>query len=64
MKVTDVTRRALAVRREERTMASAGYRKHETDWEIIRGFNWDDVIVDVKISADRRHVWTKLGKPT
>lgn len=62
MKVTDFTRQALTVRREMRRMEAAGYRKHETDWEIHRGFRQGEVIVDAKISACGKYVWTKLGK--
>ncbi len=63
MKVTDVTRRALAVRREARTLTRAGYRRHETDWEIHRGYRYREVIVDARISCDGKYVWTKLGEP-
>lgn len=62
MKVTDYTRKALAGRRERRDMERAGYRLHETDWEVLRGHKFDQEIVDVRISFDRKHVWTKLGK--
>jgi calcineurin-like phosphoesterase family protein len=67
MKVTDLTRRTLAVRREARQMERLGYRRHETDWEIHRGIharlNDDTRIVDARVSADGLYVWTKLGKP-
>lgn len=63
MNVTDFTRHALVVRREARRLKAAGYRCHETDWEIIRGGRYREVIVDAVISADGRHVWTKLGEP-
>lgn len=43
-------------------MEAAGFRKHETDWEIHRGGRWNERIVDVKISVDGKYVWTKLGK--
>lgn len=62
MLVTDFTRNALAVRREKRHLLAQGYRQHETDWEIHRGFLWDHVIVDAKVSVDGRYVYTKLGK--
>ena len=61
MKVTERTRQGFAVHREERRMKAAGYRKHETDWEIHRGFRQRDVIVDAVISVCGRYVWTKLG---
>lgn len=56
-------RRALASRRERRQLEAAGYRQHETDWEIHRGGRYDEVIVDAKISVCGKYVWTKLGKP-
>lgn len=62
MKVTEVTKSVLAVRKEIREMEAAGFRKHETDWEIHRGGRWNERIVDVKISVDGKYVWTKLGK--
>lgn len=61
MKVTDWTRRLLGARREKRDMEAAGYRLHETDWEIVRGPRIGDRIVDVKISHNGTAVWTKLG---
>lgn len=62
MRVTDFTRRALAFRREARRLEAAGYRRHETDWEIHRGGRHDEVILDAKISVDGKYVYTKLGK--
>lgn len=53
MKVTAFTRRALEVRREERDMRRAGYRRHETDWEILRGGRMGEVILDAKIQRGR-----------
>ena len=64
MKVTAFTRRALATRREARRLKALGYRKHETDWEIHRGGATDQVILDAKISADGKYVWTKVGRPS
>lgn len=61
MKVTSVTRRVLAIRRETRRLLAQGYTKHETDWRIHRGCNLDHFILDVRISADRKHVWVKTG---
>lgn len=65
MRVTGLTRRILAVRREERDLTSQGYRRHETDWEIHRGYAVIEglVIVDAKVSVDGMYVYTKLGKP-
>lgn len=61
MKVTAHTIQALAARREERRMKAAGYRKHETDWEIHRGGRQKERIVDAQISQCGKYVWTKLG---
>ena len=65
MKVTDFTRRALAVRREQRDMVRQGWKKHETDWQIVRGgiSECRKVIIGVRISVDGKHVWTKTGMP-
>lgn len=62
MIVTDLTRSALAIRREDRRMKQAGYRKHETDWEIHRGHLIGQRIADAKISVCGRYVWTKIGQ--
>lgn len=61
MKVTEVTKRVLAARREQRAMTQAGYRKHETDWEILRGSRFREVIVDARISVCGKYVYTKIG---
>jgi hypothetical protein len=46
-------------------MEALGYGRHETNWEIVRGFFKDHRIVDVKISIDGRAVWTKTApKPS
>ena len=54
-------RRFLKSRREQRDMLKAGYRHHETDWDIIRGNRRGEVILDVKIDASGLGVWTKIG---
>lgn len=63
MKVNAITRRALAFRREQRDLEAQGYRRHETDPEIVRGGRMGEVIVDAKISVDGMYVYTKLGPP-
>jgi len=65
MKVTKLTRSVLKQRREDRDLIAKGYRKHETDWSVIRGHGAivGHVIIDAKVSADRKHVWTLVGKP-
>lgn len=62
MKVTDFTKRCLAFRREKRELTRQGYRQHETDWEIVRGFRIGDVILDAKVSVCGKYVYTKIGK--
>lgn len=59
--VTTFTRRALSVRREKKRLEAAGYRRHETDWEIHRGASFGKVITDAVISADGLYVYTKIG---
>lgn len=54
-------RQIIHARREAEALVAAGYRKHETDWEIHRGAAVGQVIVDAKVSADGLYVWTKLG---
>jgi hypothetical protein len=61
MKVTSWTKRVLALRRERRDLERQGYRMHETDWEILRGYRIGEVIVDAKVSSCGRFVFTKLG---
>ena len=61
MKVADLTREALVRRREARDLLARGYRRHETDWEVVRGGRWRERIVDAKVSADGKHVWTLIG---
>jgi hypothetical protein len=61
MKVTERTKRVLQFRREERELTKAGYRRHETDWEIHRGFRIGERIIDARISCDGRYVYTKLS---
>lgn len=62
VRVTDFTRKALACRRETRQLTAVGYRRHETDWEIVRGPRPREVIVDAVISVDGKSVWTLVGK--
>lgn len=62
MRVTELTKRALLSRREKRDLEKRGYRYHETDWEIVRGFRIGERILDVKISADGLGVYTKTGE--
>ena len=63
MKMTNVTRQALRIRRERRDLLAAGYRQHETDWEIHRGCRMGEKIVDAIISCDGMYVYTKTAMP-
>lgn len=63
MRFTERTRKALAFKRQERELKKLGYRRRETDWEILRGFQTDKVILDAKISVDGKYVYTKIGYP-
>jgi hypothetical protein len=51
----------LAFRRQQKKLEALGYRMHETDWEIIRGGRYNEVIVDAKISVCGKYVYTLLG---
>lgn len=62
MVVTEHTKRALKFRREERAMKALGYRRHETDWEIHRGYRTSEVILDAQVSVDGKYVYTLLGQ--
>jgi hypothetical protein len=63
MLVTERTREALKFRREERDLKKAGFRRHETDWEIHRGMRYSERILEARISCDGRYVYTRLGMP-
>lgn len=52
-----------AVREERRRMTALGYRKHETDWEIHRGYAYRSIILDAVVSTDGKYVWTLIGEP-
>lgn len=64
MLVTEFSRRAIAVRRDERRMRAAGYvRVGEGGgdlWQLHRGSRVGHVITDVKIAADQISVWVKI----
>jgi hypothetical protein len=63
MKVTDFTRKALAVRRDIRDMEAAGYHRTEVDYRLHRGSFEDQRrrLEDVRIAADGKHVWYKIS---
>lgn len=62
MKVNKFTKRVLQYRRETKKMNAAGFVLVEPDWEIMRGSRQDEVVLDVKICCDRKHIWVQIGK--
>lgn len=52
-----------AFRKQGKELLAKGYRRHETDWEIMRGHRMEEVIIDAVISTDGKYVYTKLGRP-
>lgn len=65
MLVNHLTRRVLASRKEQRHLTKLGYRRHETDWEIHRGYaSFEEKrIIDAKVSVDGLYVYTLVGTP-
>ena len=68
MRVTDFTRRAIAIRREARDMERAGWRRiYEPCWQIVRGGDRRH-IVDARVSVNGYQIWYRLSdepaKPT
>jgi len=63
MIVTSFTKETLAFRRQKRDLTKQGYKMHETDWEINRGYAGmlGYVITDVQISVCGKYVYTKIG---
>lgn len=61
MKVTAFTRQALKGRREYREMERQGYERCAPCWQLLRGHRCDEVLTDVRISADGKYVWYKTG---
>ena len=60
MLVTPLTKRALALRKEKFRLEALGFRRHETDWEIHRGFRQNELIAEARVSLDGKHVYTRL----
>lgn len=65
MKVTEATRRWLAIRRDERDMKRAGWEFVGEGggklWELYRGCRTSHSIVDVRIAACGRALWIKTA---
>lgn len=64
MKVSALTKSALAVRRETRDMKAAGWEYVEGGgklWELHRGWRYNHRIVDVKIAAGGKSLWVKVA---
>lgn len=63
MRVTAFTRSALKVRRDLRDRPKEGWlRAGEPRWQLNRGSEWRDVIVDVRISACGKGLWIKTAR--
>lgn len=68
MKVSDITRRALHMRRFDREMKAAGYEQITCKfgignlWELDRGCRTEAHIVDAKVGADGKSVWVKVER--
>ena len=67
MKVTDITRTALKVRREAKRMQADGWERVGEGggklWELHRGGRWREIITEVKIAADGKSLWIRTGEP-
>ena len=67
MRVTNFTRRALAVRRDDRDMTAKGYAKVGPWvgilWDLSCGVRSNHRITDVRIHADGKQLWV-LTEPT
>ncbi len=59
----EFVKRTLKARRQEKKLSKLGYRRHETDWEIIRGSRYNEVILDAVVSTCGKYVYTKIGVP-
>lgn len=64
MKVTQLTRDALAYRREEREYERKGWERIGEGggklWELYRGWRFRHRITDVAISVDGKSLWVKI----
>lgn len=67
MKVTGLTKRALAVRRELRDLPKAGWERVGEGggrlWELVRGSRIGYQITETRISADGVSVWVRVVDP-
>jgi len=54
-------RAIITAQKEHVRLTAAGYRRHETDWEIHRGALIGQQIVDAIISSDGLYVYTKVA---
>jgi len=65
MKVSDITRSALAHRREQRDLSKNGWERVGEEggrlWELHRGWRWNHHITDVRVSVDGKSLWIKTA---
>lgn len=68
MKMNQFTKEVLASRREERDFPKEGWEKVDDHggnlWELNRGWRWNHIITDVKISASGKEIWVKTSAKT
>lgn len=66
MRVTGLTRMAMAVRRQHKTLTAPGYELIEENghplWELARGGRTDCRIIDAVVAADGQSVFVKIVK--
>lgn len=66
MKVTEFTRHALAVRRDERDALKQGFEMVGENggklWELYRGGRYQHKITDVRIAKSGKALWIKTAK--
>lgn len=64
MLITEFSKRAIAARREERQMRTAGYERVGEGggelWQLYRGARVGHIITDARIAADQISVWVKI----
>jgi hypothetical protein len=62
VKVTDWTRRTLAIRRERRDYERAGWERVPGPWDLDRGGRQSCQITEAEVSVDGKNIWVKVSK--